>query len=301
MPRGPGIGGTWGAAVQVALLFAAVLLLGPVLAKPIARFIGAPVQLLRGVPGTMARGNVQRNPRRTARTAAPVLIGVALVATPEGSRLEIALAGDSFWDRCKLALAPSEDKAFREQVRAFDRYLQFTRQFGRAARVVDVAMGEQHEIDLAPARTEFGQRAFDVSAGTQPDDLSIYDVAHARALALMRAGVPESAIRSGSLGEENLPVPTADQVPERLNRSVHITVSGRPLMSDKDYCAALARKWRSYARTDASGPVPQAIAQFEKPHPILVRHDLARLVDDLFDQIVRPLGAFVLEHAVDRV
>lgn len=79
--------------------------------------------------------------------------------------------------------------------------------------------------------------------------------------ALMRDGVPESAIRSGSLGEENLPVPTADQVPERLNRSVHITVSGRPLMSDKDYCAALARKWRSYSRTDASGPVPQAIAQ----------------------------------------
>ena len=79
--------------------------------------------------------------------------------------------------------------------------------------------------------------------------------------ALMRDGVPESAIRSGSLGEENLPVPTADQVPERLNRSVHITVSGRPLMSDKDYCAALARKWRSYSRTDASGPAPQAIAQ----------------------------------------
>ena len=81
--------------------------------------------------------------------------------------------------------------------------------------------------------------------------------------ALMRSGVPESAIRSGSLGEENLPVPTADQVPERLNRSVHITVSGRPLMSDKDYCAALARKWRSYSRTDASGPAPQAIAQCE--------------------------------------
>ena len=79
--------------------------------------------------------------------------------------------------------------------------------------------------------------------------------------ALMRAGIPESAIRSGSLGEESLPVPTADQVPEQLNRSVHITVSGRPLMSDKDYCAALARKWRSYSRTDASGPAPQAIAQ----------------------------------------
>ena len=79
--------------------------------------------------------------------------------------------------------------------------------------------------------------------------------------ALMRDGVPEAAIRSGSLGEESLPVPTADQVPERLNRSVHITVSGRGVMSDKDYCAALARKWRSYSRTDASGPAPQAIAR----------------------------------------
>ena len=81
--------------------------------------------------------------------------------------------------------------------------------------------------------------------------------------ALMANGVPESAIRSGSLGEENLPIPTADMVPERLNRSVHITVvsGGRPLMSDKDYCAALARKWRTLSRTGASGPAPQAIAQ----------------------------------------
>ena len=66
-------------AVGVVGLFAALLLLGPVLARPIARFIGAPVQRFRGVTGTMARGNVQRNPRRTARTAAPVLLGVALV------------------------------------------------------------------------------------------------------------------------------------------------------------------------------------------------------------------------------
>lgn len=89
--------------------------------------------------------------------------------------------------------------------------------------------------------------------------LSMARTANVKA-AMMRAGVPESAIRSGSLGEENLPVPTADQVPERLNRSVHIAVIGRPLMSDKDYCAALARKWRTYTRTGVSGPAPQAVA-----------------------------------------
>jgi hypothetical protein len=79
--------------------------------------------------------------------------------------------------------------------------------------------------------------------------------------ALQSNGVPVSAIRSGGLGEEDLPVPTADNVPDRLNRSVHITVTGRPLMSDQDYCAALARKWRTLSRTGASGPAPQAIAQ----------------------------------------
>ena len=92
--------------------------------------------------------------------------------------------------------------------------------------------------------------------------LSLARTAAAKA-ALMADGVPESAIRSGGLGEQDLPVPTADNVPERLNRSVHITVvsAGRALMSDKDYCAALARKWRTFSRTDASGPAPQAIAQ----------------------------------------
>ena len=33
--------------------------------------------------------------------------------------LEIALAGDSLWDRCKNLIARSEDKAFAQQVRAF--------------------------------------------------------------------------------------------------------------------------------------------------------------------------------------
>lgn len=65
--------------VGIALVFAGVLLVGPAMAEPIARVLGAPVEAVRGVTGAMARGNVLRNPKRTARTAAPVLIGVALV------------------------------------------------------------------------------------------------------------------------------------------------------------------------------------------------------------------------------
>ncbi len=64
----------------VIAIFVGVLLLGPVMANPISRLLGAPVERFRGITGAMSRGNVQRNPRRTARTAAPVLIGVALVA-----------------------------------------------------------------------------------------------------------------------------------------------------------------------------------------------------------------------------
>src|SRR5215207_363335 len=33
--------------------------------------------------------------------------------------LEIALAGDSLWERCKARLASGEDRAFRDAVRAF--------------------------------------------------------------------------------------------------------------------------------------------------------------------------------------
>ena len=65
--------------VAVVAIFVGVLLLGPTMANPIARVLGAPVERFRGITGGMSRANVQRNPRRTARTAAPVLIGVALV------------------------------------------------------------------------------------------------------------------------------------------------------------------------------------------------------------------------------
>jgi putative ABC transport system permease protein len=62
-----------------ALVFLGVAVLGPILARPLTRLIGSPLPRLAGVPGTLARENAMRNPKRTSTTAAALMIGVALV------------------------------------------------------------------------------------------------------------------------------------------------------------------------------------------------------------------------------
>ena len=74
---GAGIVAVGGGALLVLL---AVAFLGAVVAGPLARVLGAPVAALRGLPGTLARENASRNPRRTASTAAALMIGLGLVS-----------------------------------------------------------------------------------------------------------------------------------------------------------------------------------------------------------------------------
>jgi putative ABC transport system permease protein len=59
-------------------IFVGVAVLSPVLARPAARLLGIPLRI-RGVSGELATRNAMRNPKRTARTAASLMIGVALV------------------------------------------------------------------------------------------------------------------------------------------------------------------------------------------------------------------------------
>jgi putative ABC transport system permease protein len=61
-------------------LFLAVSVLGPVLARPVAAALGAPIARMRGTAGSIARQNAMREPKRTARTASSLMIGVALVS-----------------------------------------------------------------------------------------------------------------------------------------------------------------------------------------------------------------------------
>lgn len=68
------------AGLGAGVMFIGVFILGPTIARPVARLLGAPIAAFRGPAGRLARDNSMRNPKRTARTAAALTIGVALVA-----------------------------------------------------------------------------------------------------------------------------------------------------------------------------------------------------------------------------
>ena len=61
------------------VVFLGVGVLGPVIARPVSRLLGAPLPRLRGVTGTMARENAIRNPKRTSATASALMVGLGLV------------------------------------------------------------------------------------------------------------------------------------------------------------------------------------------------------------------------------
>ena len=89
-----------------------VLVLGPVLALPVARLVGAAVRRGRGVAGRLAADNAVRSPRRAAATTLPLVIGLALIG------FVTTLAAGS-----RASTVGGLDRALRAdfQVQAFDR------------------------------------------------------------------------------------------------------------------------------------------------------------------------------------
>jgi putative ABC transport system permease protein len=85
-----------------ALTFVGVAILSPLVARPIAGVIGAPIRGL-GFAGRLGRENAMRNPRRTASTAAALMIGLGLVTF-------VAVFADS--------LKASSDAALDEAIRS---------------------------------------------------------------------------------------------------------------------------------------------------------------------------------------
>ncbi|WP_420451146.1 ABC transporter permease [Ilumatobacter sp.] len=78
----PGSTTAWGAlaGVGAVVIFLGVARVSSVIAGPVARAIGWPVEKVLKVPGKLARDNVVRAPRRTSSSASALMIGVALVS-----------------------------------------------------------------------------------------------------------------------------------------------------------------------------------------------------------------------------
>jgi putative ABC transport system permease protein len=76
--EGGGAAGLMGGGAVAVIL--GVSLFSPRLVRPLASLAGRPLELLRHLTGRLARENTQRNPARTAVTAAALMIGLAVVA-----------------------------------------------------------------------------------------------------------------------------------------------------------------------------------------------------------------------------
>jgi putative ABC transport system permease protein len=62
-------------------VFIGIGMLAPLIARPMSSVIGRPLAGILGISGKLGRENSMRSPRRTAQTAAALLVGLALVST----------------------------------------------------------------------------------------------------------------------------------------------------------------------------------------------------------------------------
>src|SRR5581483_11817404 len=78
--RGNGGGAAARAGIGIALVMVGVWVMSALLSRPLVRVVGAPFVRVYGTIGRLARSNATRNPRRSAATAAALMIGLALVS-----------------------------------------------------------------------------------------------------------------------------------------------------------------------------------------------------------------------------
>lgn len=104
-------------------VFTGLFVLGPLVARPLALATRTPLRVLRGITGQLGADNAARNPKRTARTAAALLVGAALVAAvtvmadsvKASVRQQLAdqfdgdltVSSDSFFGGLPVSLAPA--------------------------------------------------------------------------------------------------------------------------------------------------------------------------------------------------
>ncbi|MCI0688457.1 MAG: FtsX-like permease family protein [Sporichthyaceae bacterium] len=75
-----GSGVLWLVGLGVGAVFIGIIVLAPLISRPVIRVLGKPFTKTHGAVGRLARGNAMRNPRRTAATATALMIGLSLIA-----------------------------------------------------------------------------------------------------------------------------------------------------------------------------------------------------------------------------
>ena len=101
---------------------------------------------------------------------------------------------------------------------------------------------------------------------------------------LQRDGVPGPAIAALGYGEQDLPVKTAQDVPEQRNRSVDIAISERTpeaLMSDTDYCRKLSVTYRRYRTNQIDERAAEAMSKCETTEAASAIPVLERALTDM--------------------
>ena len=84
--------------VGAAVTFLGVATLSPLVARPVASALAAPLARL-GVPGRLGRANAVRSPRRTSATAAALMVGLALVSAVSVLGASVKASVDDVVDR----------------------------------------------------------------------------------------------------------------------------------------------------------------------------------------------------------
>lgn len=174
------------------LTFLGLLLLGPTLARPVGRLVGAPLARLRGTPGVLARNNAVRNPRRSASTAQALMIGVGIVA---------------FFLVINASLRASIDETLDESFHGD--FVVDSGTFGVVGLPTEVAerIGDQSEVELvAPFRFVPVSVRGDATAvvGTDPGAFDLLDTRILRGAGDLAPG--EVVVESGVADEEGLAV-----------------------------------------------------------------------------------------------
>src|SRR5579864_257291 len=124
-----------------AIVFLGVAMLSPVFARPVSRALGAPLPKISGISGKLGRENAMRNPRRTASTAAALMIGLGLIGFVSIFSASVKASAASALERtlrADYAIIPSAfngSSGFSEDVATR------LRQTGKFSTVVDFRQG----------------------------------------------------------------------------------------------------------------------------------------------------------------